>query len=237
MLFNYFVLDFRYRREMRSVCFFGEINSVAANDLDSSTDFNAWFASVCDGDSASTTRLWTAYFDRIGASVANRLTSQGRRYEDHEDVANSVLRTFFRRASLGQFKELGDKDQLWKLLLTIAIRKANDYRKRSMAARRGGKVNVLNQNYTDDSSQMAAIDLVANPDGAMPDAEMRAQELFESVMASMPDDKTRDVVLLHLQGADKQQIAEMQKCSIRTVERRMQNAITIWTSAVAEQCE
>ena len=69
------------------ICFFGEIKSVASNDLDSSTDFNAWFASVCDGDSASTTRLWAAYFDRIGASVANRLTSQGRHYEDHEDVA------------------------------------------------------------------------------------------------------------------------------------------------------
>lgn len=167
--------------------------------------------------------------------MAGRLTSQGRRYEDQEDVANSVLRTFFRRASLGQFKELGDKDQLWKLLLTIAIRKANDYRKRSMAERRGGKANVLGQNMGDDNDHLAAIDMVANPNGQMPDAELRAQELFDSVMQRMPDDKTRDVVLLHLQGAEKQQIAEMQKCSIRTVERRMQNAISVWTNAVMEQ--
>lgn len=208
---------------------------MASTNSDSGTDFNQWFAAVCDGDSASTTRLWEDYFERIGRSISGRLTSQGRRYEDHEDVANSVLRTFFRRASLGQFKELGDRDQLWKLLLTIAIRKANDYRKRSMAERRGGKANVLGQNMGDDNDHVAAIDLVAGNDGQMPDAEVRAHELFESVMQRMPDDKTRDVVLLHLQGAEKSQIAEMQQCSIRTVERRMQNAIAIWTTAVSEQ--
>lgn len=210
---------------------------MSTTDSDSVTDFNAWFSAVCDGDGASTTRLWEDYFERIGRSVAGRLTSQGRRYEDQEDVANSVLRTFFRRASLGQFKELGDKDQLWKLLLTIAIRKANDYRKRSMAQRRGGKDNVLGQNMGDDSDRMAAIDMVASPNSHLPEAELRAQELFDSVMQRMPDDKTRDVVLLHLQGAEKQQIAEMQKCSIRTVERRMQNAIAVWTNAVSEQDE
>ena len=208
---------------------------MSSKNSDSISNFNEWFAAVCEGDSASTTRLWEDYFERIGRSISGRLTSQGRRFEDQEDVANSVLRTFFRRASLGQFKELGDKDQLWKLLLTIAIRKANDYRKRSMAERRGGKANVLGQDLGDDSEHVAAIELVACPDGQLPDADIRAHELFESVMQRMPDDKTRDVVLLHLQGAEKHQIAEMQKCSTRTVERRMQNAITIWTRAIAEQ--
>jgi DNA-directed RNA polymerase specialized sigma24 family protein len=208
--------------------------SLSSTNSDSTAEFNEWFSAVCEGDSASTSRLWEAYFERIGRSVANRLTSQGRRFEDQEDVANSVLRTFFRRASLGQFRELGDKDQLWKLLLTIAIRKANDYRKRSMAARRGGKAVVLGQDFGNGNDQLAAIDLVANTDGDLPEAELRAQELFESVMQRMPDDKTRDVVLLHLQGAEKQQIAEIQKCSIRTVERRMQNAIAIWTDAVSD---
>lgn len=211
------------------------LRDLSSTNSDSVTDFNQWFAAVCEGDSASTMRLWEDYFERIGHSIANRLTSQGRRYEDQEDVAISVLRTFFRRASLGQFKELGDKDQLWKLLLTIAIRKANDYRKRSMAERRGGKANVLGQDLGDDSDHLAAIDLVSASGTELPDADIRVQELFESVMQSMPDDKIRDVVLLHLQGADKHEIAEMQKCSVRTVERRMQNAIEIWTQAVTEQ--
>ena len=199
------------------------------------TDFDAWMAAVRRGDSVSTTQLWEAYFERISRSVAGRLTSQGRRFEDQEDVAVSALRTFMRRASAGNFQDLDDADQLWKLLLTIAIRKANDYRKRSMAARRGGRDKILGQDGSGDDGLPAAIDMAAGDAAERPDAELRATEFFEIVMDKMPDDATRDVVLLHLQGADTPTIAAMQNCSERTVQRRMKAAIGLWTQELADR--
>lgn len=193
------------------------------------TDFDAWMSAVRRGDSVSTTQLWEAYFERISRAVSGRLTTQGRRFEDQEDVAVSALRTFIRRASLGNFTELDDADQLWKLLLTISIRKANDYRKRSMAQRRGGQNLILGQDSATDSGAPAAIDRAAGRNYDAPDADIRATEFFDVVMKQMPDDSTRDVVLLHLQGADTETIAEMQKCSERTVQRRMKVAVELWT--------
>ena len=198
------------------------------------TDFDAWMDAVRSGDSLSTTQLWENYFERISRAVSGRLTSRGRRFEDHEDVAVSVFRTFLRRASQGSFAGLDDADQLWKLLLTIGIRKANDYRKRSMAQRRGGDKNVFGQDTAGDEGFPAAIDQAAGANGNSPDADLRATEFFDYVMRQMPDEATRDVVLLHLQGADTQQIAEMQACSERTVQRRMKTAIELWTKQLAE---
>jgi hypothetical protein len=45
-----------------------------------------------------------------------------RRRVDPEDVVQSACRTFFRRASLGDFS-LASKDDLWRLLLTITLNK------------------------------------------------------------------------------------------------------------------
>ena len=43
---------------------------------------------------------------------------------DEEDVAQSAFRSFFIRARKGHFPQLNDRDDLWKLLVTITIRKA-----------------------------------------------------------------------------------------------------------------
>lgn len=197
-------------------------------------DFDSWMSAVRRGDSATMIQLWDLYFDRISRRIAGRLTSQGKRYEDQEDVAISALRTFMRRAAEGSFSDLNDTDQLWKLLLTIAIRKANDYRKRGLAARRGGKVVIEGQQGSGED-QLAPLEIVAANLADSPDAELRTLEFFELAMKKMPDDATRDCVLLHLQGADTETIATMQQCSQRTVQRRMKIAISLWQEELLDQ--
>jgi RNA polymerase sigma-70 factor (ECF subfamily) len=52
---------------------------------------------------------------QLGRKLAGRL--------DGEDVVQSVFRTFFRRTAAGEF-EVDASDQLWRLLVTITLRKA-----------------------------------------------------------------------------------------------------------------
>src|SRR5262245_12699286 len=45
---------------------------------------------------------------------------------DEEDVALSAFDSFCRNAEEGRFPDLRDRDNLWKLLVTITVRKAID---------------------------------------------------------------------------------------------------------------
>src|SRR5256885_2097714 len=54
---------------------------------------------------------------------------------DGEDVVQSVFRTFFRRSAAGEF-QVDASDQLWRLLLTITLRKVRAKARRETAEKR-----------------------------------------------------------------------------------------------------
>src|SRR6185437_8616333 len=54
---------------------------------------------------------------------------------DPEDIVQSVFRTFFRRAAQGQY-DVPEGEEIWKLLLVIALHKIRDLGDYHRAARR-----------------------------------------------------------------------------------------------------
>jgi RNA polymerase sigma-70 factor (ECF subfamily) len=75
------------------------------------------------GDAQAAEALFARYAREL-VRVAERHLSQklaGR--VDGEDVVQSVFRTFFRRSAAGEFR-VDASDQLWRLLVTITLRKA-----------------------------------------------------------------------------------------------------------------
>jgi len=66
------------------------------------------------------------YRERLCALVEREMDTRYRRREDPEDVVQSVLRTFFRRAEKGEF-HLEHPGALWRLLQTIARHKLLDH--------------------------------------------------------------------------------------------------------------
>ncbi len=75
------------------------------------------------GDSRAAERLFELYALRLSRSAERHLSHRLQRRMDGEDVAQSVFRTFFRRMDAGQF-QIDNSSHLWRLLVTIAIRKA-----------------------------------------------------------------------------------------------------------------
>ena len=75
------------------------------------------------GDARAASRLFQLYALRLSRRAEQHLSHRLKRRMDGEDVAQSVFRTFFRRIDAGQF-QIDSSSQLWRLLVTIAVRKA-----------------------------------------------------------------------------------------------------------------
>ena len=106
---------------------------------DSENSVTQWVNDLKAGDRGEATRrLWERYFQRLARLAQARLRATGRGPADGEDVALSVFDSFFRAAAAGRFPELGDRDDLWRLLVTITARKAHNRRRDEGRQKRGG---------------------------------------------------------------------------------------------------
>jgi DNA-directed RNA polymerase specialized sigma24 family protein len=172
--------------------------------------------------------LWNQYYGRLKKAVASRVHSIRRPVADDSEVALSAFQSFVQRARAGQFPDLIDEDTMWRLLRTIAIRKANDLRKQLRAKKRGGDRTILGQaDLESDGERNFGLDrIVTNLDP--PSLDVEVSDLFNSLMAKLPDDRHRDAVLLKLQGAPVVVIAECLETSTRTVQRLLRQIEQQW---------
>src|SRR4051812_18246510 len=83
-----------------------------------------WLGQLRAGDAGAAGPQWERYFRRLVALARARLHSAPRRAADEEDVALSAFDSFCRGAGQGRFPHLDDRDDLWRLLVTITARKA-----------------------------------------------------------------------------------------------------------------
>src|SRR5215467_3506162 len=90
------------------------------------------------GDRDAAQVLWGRYFHRLTDLARARLRALPRRATDEEDVALSAFDSVCRRAEEGRFPKLDDRDDLWRLLVVITMRKAIGVSQRERRPRRGG---------------------------------------------------------------------------------------------------
>ena len=108
-------------------------------DMASDGSVTRWVQALAQsngGESLLEEQLFHRYFERLASVAQRRLANSSRAIADEEDVALSAMASFFRRAREGQFAELADRGELWRLLVTITNRKAiNQYNKQTAAKR------------------------------------------------------------------------------------------------------
>jgi DNA-directed RNA polymerase specialized sigma24 family protein len=175
-------------------------------------------------------QLWRRYFDRLVRLAQARLKAAPRGAADEEDIALSAFDSFCRGAVRGQFPRLDDRNDLWRLLVTITARKAVDHLKREHSLRRGGG-RVIGE---------AAID-VGDPEagrwleqvvGQEPTPSFVAQVVDECrhLLEGLGDEDLRTVALLRMEGYTNDQIAERLGCGLRSVERKLARIRARWLS-------
>ena len=197
-----------------------------------------WFRRLTpSGDSEAAQRLWDHYYTRLLHLARQKLGPRNRRMSDEEDVVLSAFDSFYRAAAAGRFPRLDDREDLWRLLVTITARKAADHRKHQQRQKRGGgDVRGESAFDTDRVESTAGIDGVV---GNEPTPEFAAEvaEQYGWLLTQLGDETLRRIASLRLENYSLMEIAEALGCSLRTVKRRLAMIRTKWEGAIGPQGE
>jgi RNA polymerase sigma-70 factor (ECF subfamily) len=127
---------------------------------------------------------------------------------DADDIVQSVFRTFFRRAALGQYEVPAGGD-LWKLLLVMALNKIRSVATHHRSARRD-----IGRTSGDDAAGVA----VADHDDNAAVATLRMT--IEELLCDLPESH-RAIIELRIDGHEVADIARKVARSKRSVERAL----------------
>ena len=162
------------------------------------------------GEDDAATELYRRYAARLLDLASAQASPDLKRRVDPEDIVQSVFRTFFRRASLGEY-EVPDGDELWKLFLVIGLNKIRAVAGFHKAAKR-------------DVRHTTGGDAVEAAGAALPDDEAhRVLELtIDELLAPLPESH-REIVRLRTDGYEVAEIAARVGRAKRSVERILQD--------------
>jgi DNA-directed RNA polymerase specialized sigma24 family protein len=181
-----------------------------------------WIARLRAGDPGAAELLWGRYFPRLVGVAQRRLRGAARTVADEEDVALSAFHNFCQALQEGALPELGNRDHLWRLLLTLTERKAIDLARRHHAAKRGGK-------EARPAGDSAADELTHVP-GREPSPAFAAlvADECERLLDLLGDEQLRLLAVRKLEGYSNEEIARELSCGLRTVERKLGIIRTWW---------
>ncbi|MFO0841257.1 MAG: sigma-70 family RNA polymerase sigma factor [Gemmataceae bacterium] len=160
------------------------------------------------GEQDAATQLYLRYAARLRALVRSRSSAQLARRVEPEDIVQSVFRRFFHRVLRGDY-EVPPGEQLWGLLLVIALNKVRT----EESFHRAGKRDVRRSVGAADPGVVQSTDLT---DAA------HLQVCVEDALGHLPA-KHRQMVELRIQGHEVADIATRTGRSKRTVERALQD--------------
>lgn len=196
-----------------------------------------WIGEVKVGDEAAAQALWSRYFEKLVRVCQKKMRPHPRRSEDGEDVAISAVARVFVGLRTGVFPQVTDRDDLWRLLVRIAADKAVD-RIRHLKSKKGGAGRVFDESILghEDPERITGLEQVM---GAEPSPEFAAilLEQYERLLRRLSSDELRTVAVLKMQGYSQEEIAAIQDCAVRTVQRRLWLIRKEWREWVDEQDE
>jgi DNA-directed RNA polymerase specialized sigma24 family protein len=179
-----------------------------------------WIGDLKAGDQDAAQKLWERYFATLVRLARTRLRSAPRAVEDEEDVALSAFDSFCAATAGGRFPRLEDRDDLWRVLVTITRRKAADQLERQGRQKRGGGRVAR----ADDGD---FLDLVAGPEPTPEFAALVAEECRRRLDA-LPDDMLRRIALLRMEGYTNEEVATQLGCGLRSVVRKLDLIRKTW---------
>jgi DNA-directed RNA polymerase specialized sigma24 family protein len=189
-----------------------------------------WVHGVKEGNGTDIQQLWDRYFRRLVRLAGTKLPGHCRRSFDEEDVAISAFQSFCDRAGRGEFPRLSDRDDLWRLLATLTVRKAVVMMRHQTRQKRGGGHVLGESGFGTGDGEAAAGAGLAEVLGNEPTPADAAgfAEAFERLIDRLGDPTLKTIALRKLEGWSTQEIAEARGTSSKTVERKLRLIRAIW---------
>lgn len=164
------------------------------------------------GDEDAATELFNRFTRRLIGLARMRLSSLAPQKEDAEDVANSVLKSFFVRFRDNEF-ELNSWESLWGLFARITLRKCGHRIEYYRAACRD-----VTREESGPRAEDSGCDWEAVARGPTPDEAAMLAETVEHLMNRL-DKRDREILAMALQGYSAPEISAQVGCTERTVRR------------------
>jgi len=192
-----------------------------------------WIAQLKAGDPMSSQSLWERYVEQLVRRARKKLGSAPRRAADEDDVVQSAFDGFFRGVKDDQFPRLDDRDDLWQILVMLTDRKAIDYRRRSLADKRGGG------EVRGDSAFAGRPDSVSHARGInqligrepTPEFATRVAEEFEQLLALLGDERLSRIAVSKMEGMTIEELADDMEVSPSTVQRKLRLIRRKWSKS------
>lgn len=165
-----------------------------------------------DGEDDAATALYIRYAERLLKLADRMVYSDVALQSDREGIVQSVFRTFFRRASSGQYDVLNG-DDLWRLMLAIALNKIRSTGTKNRTAKR-------------DVNRTRSLDEISSAhDPGADDHELSLLHLkmtINELLSQLPVEH-HPIILLRIDGFEVADIARQTGRAKRSVERILQN--------------
>jgi RNA polymerase sigma factor (sigma-70 family) len=172
--------------------------------------------------------IWQRYFHGLLELARSNLDKRIRQRTDEEDVAQSMFKSFCSRQQRGEF-DLSGRDELWRLLVTITLRKA---RNAANAHRRKNRDVAREQRATTGDPSRLGQWTFEEMDcaGPTPEEAMVLNEALERRLQALENPELRQISLWRLEGYTNREIAEKFCCTERSIERKLGRIRSLWSS-------
>ena len=205
--------------------FGARIREFVMTDPSSISEWISHFRS--SGDEVAALKLWDRIHPRVRDLSRRWITRIGIPVAfDEDDITISVFATFCDRLRCGQLPELNDREGLWRLLILMTARKANDHAKTALARKRS---------HGTDNPDVGLHAISELRDTQLePSIEVMMEDQCQAMLKALRDPALEAVVLLKLEGYSNVEIAEKMKYSRRTIQRMLELVKDIWGQYVEE---
>src|SRR5262245_41349551 len=180
-----------------------------------------WLGDLKRGGGAASQHLWERYCRRLVGLARARLRGAPGGMADEEDAALDAFNSFFAGVARGRFPQLKDRDDLWRILVVLTVRKALGQRRYSSRRKRGGMGPGLDS--------VGDLERLADSGASPADAALLAEECRRR-LTGLRDSALRRVAELRMAGYTVVEIAERLGVTKATVDRKLAVIRRKWTA-------
>lgn len=178
-----------------------------------------WLQAFQGGDREAIRHLWKRYFNRMIGLARQKLGDSPRVAADEEDVALSAFDSFCQGVEQGEFSRLQDRDDLWRLLVVITLRKAVNLIHHEGRQKRGG-------DQVQESDEAVLQGLLSREPSPAVTAAMNEEYL--RMLDLLGDENLRKLVLLKLEAHTNAESAALLGRTRVTVQRMLKLIQQTW---------
>lgn len=194
-----------------------------ANQLD---DIETLLVRLREGDEDAAVQLWHRFFQQLMAQCRLRIRPMNTSVRDEEDIVLSAMKSFCLGLQRGRFPELKSEESLWRLLMTIVLRKiADNYQYQNRSKRDQSRTQSLSS--SSDELEFSVLELSSRDQGPAIAAE--CSEQFRLLLDSLEHEDLRCVAIMKMEGFTNNEIATHIGVSLTSIERKLRTIRAIWS--------